>query len=86
MNNTVNPELITDDNPEWTDEMFASAKQVNELPLSLQKKLIGRPRLVSPKKSITIRLDENILQHFKATGNGWQTRMNNALQEWIASH
>jgi uncharacterized protein (DUF4415 family) len=34
----------------------------------------------------TIRFDEDILEAFKATGPGWQTRVNAALKEWLASH
>ena len=36
--------------------------------------------------STTIRLDEEILAAFKATGQGWQTRMNNALRDWLKAN
>ena len=44
----------------------------------------GRPRIANPKLSTTIRLSQDVLDHFKAGGPGWQTRMNDALREWIA--
>lgn len=38
------------------------------------------------KSATTIRLDEEVLSAFKATGQGWQTRMNNALKDWLKTH
>jgi uncharacterized protein (DUF4415 family) len=49
-------------------------------------KPLGRPRLESPKVQLTVRYDADIVEAFKATGEGWQTRMNNALREWLQTH
>ncbi len=38
------------------------------------------------KQATTVRLDVEVLEAFRATGKGWQTRMNNALKEWLAAH
>ena len=46
----------------------------------------GRPKLDKTKKHTNLRLDEDILQAFKASGKGWQTRINNALAEWLKTH
>lgn len=43
----------------------------------------GRPRVAKPKVSTTIRLSQDVIDHFKAGGRGWQTRINDALLEWI---
>ena len=43
----------------------------------------GRPPVAAPKVSTTIRLSPDVLDHFKAAGRGWQTRINEALREWI---
>ena len=43
----------------------------------------GRPRLTRPKVSTTIRLSQDVMDHFKAAGRGWQTRIDEALREWI---
>lgn len=40
----------------------------------------GRPRVEQPKVSTTIRLDADVIEHFKADGKGWQTRINAALR------
>ncbi|SAL57941.1 hypothetical protein AWB66_03261 [Caballeronia telluris] len=47
---------------------------------------LGRPRLESPKVQLTVRYDADIVEAFKATGDGWQTRMNDALREWLKTH
>ncbi len=38
-------------------------------------KRAGRPVATNPRRQVTIRLPESILQHWKETGPGWQTRM-----------
>ena len=43
----------------------------------------GRPPAANPKISTTIRLSRNVIDHFKAGGHGWQTRIDEALREWI---
>ena len=46
----------------------------------------GRPAGSGNKAPITIRLDKEIIEQFKETGTGWQTRMNNALRDWLKRH
>jgi uncharacterized protein (DUF4415 family) len=46
----------------------------------------GRPAQEVKKEPISIRLDVRVLEAFKATGEGWQTRMNDALFEYARSH
>ncbi len=43
----------------------------------------GRPAKDAPKVPTTMRLDSDVLDSFKATGEGWQTRMNEALREHL---
>jgi uncharacterized protein (DUF4415 family) len=46
----------------------------------------GRPLgsfKANPKVSTTIRFDQDILEILKASGRGWQTRVNDALREWL---
>lgn len=45
---------------------------------------VGRPKSESPKVSTTIRLDQDVLDGFRKTGPGWQSRINAALREWLA--
>ena len=55
--------------PELTDDMIARGR-VNKG---------GRPRSENPKKLISIRLPEDVIQRWRATGPGWQTRMAETL-------
>jgi uncharacterized protein (DUF4415 family) len=43
----------------------------------------GRPVSANPKLALTIRLDSDVVAAFKATGRGWQTRINDALKDWL---
>ncbi len=45
----------------------------------------GRPS-GSEKTQIALRVDNSVLDAFRATGKGWQTRMNDALKEWLKEH
>lgn len=47
---------------------------------------VGRPKSLHRKQSTTIRLDADVINAFKAAGPGWQTRMNDALKEWLDTH
>lgn len=54
------------------------------LPQSLQRKLGVRGPQKSPtKERITIRLSRDVVETFRATGDGWQSRVDSALQDWL---
>lgn len=65
-------------------------KPLSEMPDALRSKLDalqrGRPKAAETKERITIRLSPDVLQSFRATGQGWQTRMDAALREWLKEH
>ena len=86
MNKKPNPELIDEENPEWTEEMFTQSVRLNALPESLQAKLRGRPKAAVTKERITIRLSHDVVERFRASGAGWQTRVDAALKDWLNSH
>ncbi|EAY8153296.1 BrnA antitoxin family protein [Salmonella enterica] len=46
----------------------------------------GRPVTDCPKVSVNIRYSPEVVEAFRATGNGWQTRMNAALIDWLKQH
>lgn len=57
------------------------------MPASLRKKVGMRgPQRAPTKERITIRLSPEVVQRFRATGDGWQTRVDAALQDWLKSH
>jgi len=71
-----------DEVPQWTDEMFERADYYEGGKLVRR----GRPRSDHPKVAISIRLSEDVLSRFKASGPGWQSRIDAALKEWLAQH
>jgi len=47
---------------------------------------VGRPKSASPKVQLTVRYDADVVSAFRASGPGWQTRMNDALRDWLETH
>ena len=93
MKKQPNPELIEDENPEWTDEKFARARPASEVLPELfgaqvaKTMLKPRGKQVAPtKRAVTVRYSPDVLDAFKATGAGWQTRMDAALKDWLRTH
>jgi uncharacterized protein (DUF4415 family) len=52
----------------------------------LKRRGPGRPKQEVTKVFTRLRLDPDILAAFKKGGRGWQTRINEALREWVAAH
>lgn len=75
--NTESTWTDPDDAPELTREWFEKAD------LYHGEKLVrrGRPPAEKPKQAISLRVDADVLDHFKATGPGWQGRMNEVLRK-----
>ena len=46
---------------------------------------VGRPKATTTKDSVTIRLSPEVTSYFRSTGKGWQTRINDVLQEYVAT-
>ena len=69
-----------DDAPELNDEFFERADEYDGQILIKR----GRPPSSSTKISTTIRFDAEIVAAFRADGPGWQSRMNDALREWLS--
>ncbi len=76
------------DNPEMTDQQLAELRPASEvLPPALYRALTRRsrgPQKAPTKQLVSLRLDPDVLAHFRATGPGWQSRINAALREKMA--
>lgn len=70
------------DNPELTDAEMASMVPHAEF----MKRQRGRPKLDNPKERVTLYVDAEVVSAFRASGEGWQTRMNGALRDWLKDH
>ena len=72
------------DNPQWTEEDFRNARPFAEVFPELAESIRrsrGRPAVERPKRHISLRLDPDVIEAFKATGKGWQGRINEALRK-----
>jgi uncharacterized protein (DUF4415 family) len=88
----INAGIAADpDNPEWTDEMFARARPAREFFSPEVYAELCAMRQRGPKEKplkvpTTIRFDADVLAALKASGKGWQTRVNDAVKDWLRTH
>ena len=83
------PNLTDPDNPAWTEADFARALGPEHLPPEVlaafpnTAKRLGRPPAAPEvkKAEVKLRLDPDVLAAWRASGPGWQTRMNEALRK-----
>ena len=63
------------------DALPLSAKQLAQMvPL---KKVIGRPKSDRKKVLLSVRYSPEVIAFFKSTGEGWQSRMDGVLREYV---
>ena len=66
------------------DAQPLTAKQLKAMvPL---KSLRGRPKSDNKKQLVSVRYSPEVIEYFKSTGEGWQSRMDNVLRQYVASH
>ena len=71
------------------EDLKAFRPATDALPASLQNKLgiKGRgPQIAPTKERITIRLSPEVVNTFRASGPGWQGRIDEALKQWLRHH
>jgi len=73
---------VDDESPELTAADFARAKRMRDVMpdvVEAMKRGRGRPKLAQPKERVSLRLDSKIIAAYRATGDGWQSRINAVL-------
>jgi len=90
MGKSVKHAVPDDENPQWMDEDFARARPAGGV---LPPKVVAalakrRPGVRGPQKAptkiaVTLRLDRDVVDSFKAGGPGWQTRINETLRKAV---
>ena len=91
------PWIDPDDAPELTEEMARHAAIYRGgvlirpatgklgpngmVPIGPGDRGAGRPTKENPKQQVTLRLDPDVLERFRATGKGWQSRINAELRK-----
>ncbi len=91
---SINKWVDPDDAPEITSELLSSGTKMigdkavsgTEFDTAIKKSKLGRPPLKNPKLLVSIRYDAKIIEYFKATGKGWQSRVNEVLAQYVSSH
>ncbi|MFN9693539.1 MAG: BrnA antitoxin family protein [Synechococcaceae cyanobacterium] len=77
-------ELITQAAVDDQDALPLTDEQLSKMvPL---RSLRGRPRLASKKQLVSIRYSPEVLEFFKSSGAGWQSRMDAVLREYVQLH
>lgn len=71
---------VVSDNPEWTEATTARSKSFSETFSDIERQG-DRGQNTPTKRQITLRLDERVIDHFKAKGEGWQSRVNEAFKK-----
>lgn len=78
-----------DENPILDDAFFTEARRAREVlsadAIAAFKAKGGRPKAEQVKKPVSIRLDPDLLVALKATGPGWQSRVNGLLRDAVLS-
>ena len=79
---------IHNENPEWTKEDFARAVhfdppiRLSDIdPAEFEKLMRRGPQKAPTKIAVSLRLSPDVVKHFKDTGPGWQTRIDEALRK-----
>ncbi|MDO9308043.1 MAG: BrnA antitoxin family protein [Deltaproteobacteria bacterium] len=70
-------DLYDPNDPTQVKNFFAMAKVVRKP---------GRPKAETTKIPTAIRLSTDVVEYFKSTGAGWQSRIDAALRDWMAGH
>jgi uncharacterized protein (DUF4415 family) len=78
--------VVDDENPEWTAEDFARARPFEEVFPEQYKawKKIGRPPVAIPKVHIGFRLAADVVEGVRASGKGYNARVEKVLRDAIA--
>jgi len=83
------PWVDADDAPAWSPEAFERAEirhgeqVVRPAGGTITRR--GRPRLEQPKKQVTLRLDQDVIDRLRADGPGWQSRINEILKKAVGA-
>jgi uncharacterized protein (DUF4415 family) len=75
------------DNPPLTDKQFRRMRPAHEIAPQLVARQLrrerGRPKSATTKQQVTLRIDRDVLEKFRAQGDGWQSRINEVLRKAV---
>jgi uncharacterized protein (DUF4415 family) len=74
-----------EENPEWTKDDFSRARPASAVVpevVAAYRRFRG-PQKRPTKRLVSLRLDPEVIEHFRARGPGWQARINNTLRKAV---
>ena len=81
------PKPLTDDEGEVRELLLDDLKQfrpITDVLSDASLKKLGVER--AEKETVTLQLSQDVLDGFRATGRGWESRVDGVLREWLAKH
>ena len=81
--------LTAKEKKQWDDAVFVNGggyKAVRAAVAAKRKPGERGPQRTPTKQLVSVRYSPEVLSYFKATGAGWQTRMDEALKQWVSTH
>lgn len=81
-NTWIDPDEAPELDAEWVESAYIQDGE------RIVKRGRGRPPLpeAAKKVPVKVRYDQDVIEAFRATGPGWQTRMNQALRQFLSEH
>ena len=77
-------QLITASAESDPDALPLTDDQMNAMvPMSVVR---GRPKLANKKQLVSVRYSPEVIDYFKASGAGWQARMDSVLKAYVQAH
>jgi uncharacterized protein (DUF4415 family) len=80
----INRGIVAD--PDTAALSTQEMKALCPFPAGMAERRMGRPPKEHRKEQVSVRYDADVIAAFRATGEGWQTRMNNALRTYLSEH
>ena len=81
LHESQSPPTVGDD---WSDAFVT--RSVEELRHQVATRRARGPAVKPKKVSVTVRFSPEVLDYFRGTGDGWQTRMDEALKRYVGQH
>jgi uncharacterized protein (DUF4415 family) len=66
------------------DAQPLTARQMREM--APARSVLGRPKSENKKLLVSVRYSREVIEYFKSTGEGWQSRMDLVLRKYVARH
>jgi uncharacterized protein (DUF4415 family) len=73
------------ESPPLTESFLSGMRPVHETHPGMAPRVRG-PQKTPRKTPVSLRIDESIIAAFRATGRGWQSRVNEVLRDWLKGH